>query len=208
MIEYSKNAELVDAIEEGKIVRVPEDYARREGLLILRKSASLENSVPKEKKEEDARKNKGFIGMDDLRKPLSTKNNDLLKELVENFHWILLQKRKARGLTRKKVADSIGESELNLKIIENGVLPMNNFILVNKLESFYGVSLRKNRVAENKAPLRQIIDFKKKEQPNKTEKNSEEIINLDYSEKGRVGNKAEKLDLPKDEDDFIDLSKL
>lgn len=208
MIEYSGRAQLVDAIEEGKIVRVPEDYARREGLLILRKSGvPAASPASKDKKDEETRKNKGFIGMDDLRKPLSTKNNELLKELVENFHWVLMEKRKARGLTRKKVAESIGESELNLKIIENGVLPMNNFILVNKLESFYGISLRKNKLAENKAPLRQIIDFKKKEQPKKADKEAEEIINLEDSAKESRENNVKNLDSPKDED-FIDLSKL
>ena len=207
MIEYSGKAVLVDAIEEGKIVRVPEDYARREGLLILRKSGQIlgDGLSTKEKKEEESRKNKGFIGMDDLRKPLSTKNNELLKELVENFHWIIVQKRKARGLNRKKVAEAIGESELNIKMIENGVLPMNNFVLINKLESYYGVSLRKNKVAESRAPLRQLIDFNKKEQSKKTEKEAEEIIDIENAGKG---NKGEKPDSLKDDEDFIDLTKL
>ena len=207
MIEYSGKAVLVDAIEEGKIVRVPEDYARREGLLILRKSGQIlgDGLSTKEKKEEESRKNKGFIGMDDLRKPLSTKNNELLKELVENFHWIIVQKRKARGLNSKKVAEAIGESELNIKMIENGVLPMNNFVLINKLESYYGVSLRKNKVAESRAPLRQLIDFNKKEQSKKTEKEAEEIIDIENAGKG---NKGEKPDSLKDDEDFIDLTKL
>lgn len=162
MIKYSNPPALVDAIEEGRIVKVTEDYARREGLLILRKSFSVVSEpTVVQKKEEEARRNRGFIGMDDLRKPLKSKENELQKELVENFHWMLVEKRKVRGLTRKKLADSIGESETNVKMIENGVLPVNNFILVNKLESFYGISLRKNKIASvpSDRPLRQPIDF-------------------------------------------------
>ncbi len=164
MIDYSNDA-IVDAIEEGKIVRVSEEYARREGLLILRKNPHIpqQELSPKDKKEEEARKNKGFIGMDDLRKPLKSQRTEVMNEMVENFHWILIQRRKAKGITRKKLADEVGESETNIKMIENGVLPMNNFILVNKLESYYGVSLRKNKVASaQKTELRQPIDFGKR----------------------------------------------
>jgi ribosome-binding protein aMBF1 (putative translation factor) len=162
MIEYSNKTAVVDAIEDGRIVRVSEDYAKREGLLILRKPVEEVKQTISGKREDSIRKNKGFIGMEDLRKPLSTKNNEILRELIENFHWTLVQKRKGRLLTRKKVAEALGESEVNIKMIENGVLPADNFILINKLESYYGISLRKNKIAENKAPLRQIIDFNKK----------------------------------------------
>jgi len=194
MIEYSGKGQVVDAIEEGRIVRVAEDYARREGLLILRKpnAAVQQNLTPKEKKEEEARRNKGFIGMDDLRKPLKSQQNELTKEMVENFHWVLVQKRKARGLMRKKLGELIGESETNIKMIENGVLPTNNFVLVNKLESFYGISLRKNKVADVKAPLRQVIDFTKRDAPARAERGE------------KKEEKAEDLS----SDEMIDLSKV
>lgn len=209
MIEYAEKAAMVDAIEDGRIVRVPEDYARREGLLILRKQVQVSTSPLgiKEKKDEEARRSKGFIGMDDLRKPLR-KENEVLKELVDNFHWILLQKRKGRGLMRKKVAEAIGETEVNIKMIENGVLPVNNFILINKLESYYGISLRKNKVAESKAPLRQIIDFAKREEKMaEGVKDAEEIIDISESSESR-GKEEKKLDALKDDEDFIDLGKL
>jgi len=164
MLEFKKREEdFVDAIEDGKIVKVSADYAHREGLLILRKSfqAGVEQNT-RQKKEEESRKSRSFTGMDDFRRPLSSRGSELLKELVENFHWILARKRKDRLLTRKKVADDIGEDEMSIKIIENGVLPADNFVLVNKLESYYGVSLRKNRVANAVGnSLKQVIDFAK-----------------------------------------------
>jgi ribosome-binding protein aMBF1 (putative translation factor) len=198
MIEYS--GATVEAIEDGRIVRVPEDYARREGLLILRKQSQVIDAPlsVKEKKDEGVRKNKGFIGMDDLRKPLKSQKTEVMNELIENFHWILMEKRKSRGLTRKKAAEALGESELNIKMIENGVLPMNNFVLVNKLESYYGVSLRKNKVATpDGKPLRQIIDFSKKETSGRAGDNK--------AKEGAKEKDDEVLDLTADGD--IDVSK-
>ena len=203
MIDYS--TPMVDAIEEGRIVRVSAEYAKREGLLILRKTVEEVKQVVPGKKEDNTRKNKGFIGMEDLRKPLSIKNNELMKELIENFHWTLVQKRKARSMTRKKLADTIGETEVNVKMIENGVLPANNFILVNKLENFYGISLRKNKLTGlPSAPLRQIIDFKRNE-AKRAEQKVEGIEIIDDEVFSKKDNKKVE---SKEDVDFIELDKL
>ncbi|MCU0642433.1 MAG: hypothetical protein MUF61_02545 [archaeon] len=158
MMNAQKNEAFVEAIESGKIVRVSEEYAKREGLLILRKPMAID---PKQaaQKTENKFDRKGFIGFEDLRKPLRAGENDLSKELIDNFHWALMQKRKVKGLTRKQVAEAIGESELNMKIIENGVLPENNFVMVNKLESYFGIVLRKNpSTKQTSQPLRTLVE--------------------------------------------------
>jgi len=204
MIEYSGKTAVVDAIEDGRIVRVSEEYAKREGLLILRKPMEEVKQTISGKREDSVRKNKGFIGMEDLRKPLSTKNDEILKELKDNFHWTLVQKRKGRLLTRKKVADALGESEVNIKMIENGVLPADNFILINKLEGYYGISLRKNKVTENKAPLRQIIDFNKRLNENKVKE--PEIIDENAGD-NKEGNKNKKT-VEESKDYEIDITEL
>lgn len=174
MLEFKKMEEVfVDAIEDGRIVRVSEHYAKQEGLLILRKSAHVDvKPTPEQKKGEELRRNKGFIGMEDLRRPLSSRGNELLNELVENFHWVLMRKRKDKFLTRKKVAMDIGEDELNVKMIESGVLPADNFVLINKLESYYGVTLRKNKASGSIQPLRQIVDFNKSQSSSVSERTS------------------------------------
>ena len=177
---------IVEALESGKIVKVTEAYARREGLLVLRRPpiapAQATLSTRWTKKKED-REGRSFIGLDELRKPLKAKEGGIAKELIDNFHWELLRKRKARALTRKQVAAAINESENDLKLMESGIAPMNNFILVNKLESYYNINLRKNKVAsappavrdisvfnvegmksgDSKKPLREIIGEKKNE---------------------------------------------
>jgi len=205
MIEYAEKTAVVDAIEDGRIVRVSEDYARREGLLVLRKQIEEVKQTGSGKREDESRKNKGFIGMEDLRKPLSTKNHEILKELIENFHWILVQKRKGRLLTRKKVADALGESEVNIKMIENGVPPANNFILINKLESYYGISLRKNKVASASNSLRQIIDFSKK--LSETKEKEIEIVDENV-EKGDNKTNEDKKAVEESKDYEIDITEL
>lgn len=154
MINFTQTGNIVEAIEDGKIVKVSEEYARKEGLLILRKHQVFKaEEVPQAQKasirREEQRGSRGLSKLDEFRKTLRPKENDLIKELIDNFHWLISKKRRDRGVTRKQLAVALGETENSLKMIENGVLPANNFILVNKLESYFGINLRKNKVAES-----------------------------------------------------------
>ncbi len=148
MNAYTSGVEekMVDAIENGKIVRVSEMYAKREGLMILRRpmqtrysAGELTERIMKRKKEEDGVR----FGIDTFRKPLRGRNQ-VINELKDNFHWELLAARKRRNLTRKQVAESLHESENSIKMVENGILPFADFVLVSKLEAFYKVNLRKD----------------------------------------------------------------
>ena len=135
-------SEKVEVIEEGKIVEVSEDYALREGLPILRKSSINveENSEKVEsRKEEEERR----LLMDDYRKPLDWRDNKIVKELVDNFHWHILRERRRKGISRKEFSEGIGESENTIKMIENGTMPKNDFDLINKIQDFLGLKLRK-----------------------------------------------------------------
>jgi len=147
----NSDEEFVEALEEGRIVRVPEIYARLEGLTILRKSQALELgdyykkqtklNLPEKKTELKPRKG---INLEPYRKPLKYKENDIASSLVDNFHWVLLEKRRARDLTRKQLAQAINEKEDSIKSIENGVVQDNNYILINKLERYFKITLRKD----------------------------------------------------------------
>src|SRR3989344_1706922 len=90
--------EMVDAIEEGKIVKVSMDYAKREGLPILRKNLIPTYEMPAKKKQV----NEERITIDDLRKPLNKNQSQVASELVENFHWVISKKRRARGLINQE----------------------------------------------------------------------------------------------------------
>jgi len=138
---------MVEAIEEGKIVKVPERYAKREGLVIL-KQATLPNynnpslTQSYHKKEEKA-----------LGKPIKNlvekrpdwKEKQVLNELVENFHWVIRIERRKRGLTRKQFSRLLNESDDKLRVIEEGRLPEKDFVLINKIQTNLGINLRKDK---------------------------------------------------------------
>lgn len=146
--------ELVEAIEDGKIVRVSSDYAKREGLFVLRKVDQepkkevaskptyfdIRSRRERQKKEEE----EGKLRFEDFRKPLNWRKHQVISELKDNFHWDLLEARKKRILSRKQVAQKVGVSENDIKLIESGLAPGNDFVLVNKLQEFYGINLRKD----------------------------------------------------------------
>ncbi|MDO8509024.1 MAG: hypothetical protein Q7S27_05055 [Nanoarchaeota archaeon] len=150
--------DLVDVIEEGKIVRVKESYAKSEGLAIIRRPI-----IKRPNKKKDDENQEERIYFEDLRKPLQWKKNQVIAELIENFQWQVTRKRKELGLTRRQVALSIGESENNLKLVENGLLPKNDFVIVNKLQKFFNINLRKDKQDFTQSP-RSLIETKPSEE--------------------------------------------
>jgi len=81
-------------------------------------------------------------------------------DLVDNFHWIIMRVRRLKKLTQKKLAQEISESEVAIKMAERGVLPEDDYRLVNKLESFLGIKIIKTKIQKlpEKQPVR-IIKF-------------------------------------------------
>lgn len=148
--------ELVEAIEEGRIVKVSEDYAKREGLPILRKQQP-KITKPQKKETEEKR-----LFIDDLRKPLNWKKSQVMAELVDNFQWEVAKKRRQLGITRKQLAASISEPEYVLKLIENGILPKDDFIIINKLQARLNLNLRKDK-KDFIQPARNLLDEQKEE---------------------------------------------
>lgn len=148
------NEKLVEVIEGGRIAKVPEYYARREGLPILRKVATpkpVEEKLPPSgiKTPLSKRLNQGLI-VDNFRKH-DWKEDQVLQELVENFHWKIRVERRRQGFTRRQLAKKIGEQEENLRKLENGILPMKDFILIHKVQDVLGIKLRKGSVDYTKS---------------------------------------------------------
>jgi len=148
---------MVEAIEEGRIVKVREDYARREGLLILRKKASSESNdsgvqTSRIMGENEERR----LGLDDFRKPLGWRKSQVVSELIDNFGWPIAKARRSRNLTRKQVAEKIGESESSVKMIEAGILPKEDFVLINKIQSYLQINLRKDKKDFEESPRKLV----------------------------------------------------
>ena len=170
-------------------MRVSEDYAKREGILILRKERAEGTEIPlknilsyREKIDiAEGRKRKSILDLDKFRKPLKIEDK-LLSDLIDNFNWEIARVRKLRGLTRKQVANSIHESEETIKMIENGVLPSDNYIVLTKLEAFLGISVRKGKVDFNQS-MRALVDGGKGAEEKKVakteDKNEGELLGND-----------------------------
>ena len=62
--------------------------------------------------------------------------------LIEHFHWEVMKNRRRKGLTQKKLAEVLGESEIVIQMIEKGKLPENAESLIRKLEQFLQIRLR------------------------------------------------------------------
>lgn len=138
--------EIVEALEEGKIVRVSEAYARSEGLPIIRRTkvAASEQTPVKRTLEEERR-------LKQISKPHSNwRDRQVISELAENFNWQLIQARKKRGLTRRQVSKELSVDENSIRLVESGMLPSQDFILINKLQEFYKINLRKDGKDFNK----------------------------------------------------------
>jgi len=107
----------VEAIENGKIVKVLESYAKREGLPVIRKPAMTQlqerynspffDKTIKEKKEKHL--------YPDKVEPSNWRKTQVTQELIDNFQWTIAKERKKRGLTRKQFALLLEEPEETVK---------------------------------------------------------------------------------------------
>jgi len=83
-------------------------------------------------------------------------------DLVDNFHWVIMRARRFKKLTQEQLAKEISESEAAINLAERGILPEDDYRLLNKLESFLRVKLVKDGFEKPELTLKQparIIKF-------------------------------------------------
>lgn len=149
---------LFDAIYEGRMERICERCAVIENVPLIRKPDSLQL-----KESEQAvgvydrmKRLSGVVGSsrdevfsrEDKIRELDDKPELELPEkeklnLVENFHWHIMKSRRHKRLTQEQLAKELGESELVIRMLENGKLPENAESLIRKIEQFFQFRLRK-----------------------------------------------------------------
>src|SRR3989338_772069 len=164
----------VEAIENGRIVKVSEAYAKREGLLVLRKSREVVVAPRDLHKKYERQDGKRPLDLDKFRKPLVSKKDDIVSELIENFQWEISRIRKLRGITRKQFALAMQVDEEDIKMIENGVLPRNDFVLISKIENTLGISLRKSDREFKERMIKEVEERGKIEIEKRNQKGMEE----------------------------------
>src|SRR4030042_1297764 len=141
---------LHNAISSKGIVKICEHCASIENFPVIKKPVENQEAPqrPMLVRERLARMNKSLSGREiSLRelvdKDLKTKKMQNHPDLIDNFHWTIQRIRRARKITREQFSKGIGEPESNVRMIEQGILPGNDYKIINKIESYLGVTLRK-----------------------------------------------------------------
>jgi len=191
-----KKVRLLDAISSKGIVKICEACSKAEDMPILRRPTTFQlkesekrpriydmlSSVREQGKEswrEPEKKYEKTKTEITLRKivdrnyeKIVPKEKEPRPDLVDNFHWIIMRTRRLKKLTQEQLAKEISESTAAIKMAEQGILPEDDYRLVNKLEGFLGINLVKgvSKIPEfspEKSPAR-IIKFDTKTMQNLT----------------------------------------
>jgi ribosome-binding protein aMBF1 (putative translation factor) len=147
------------AISNRGIVKICEDCNRIEQLPIMNKPTDeqiLQSKSPRSKsiqdrlnamRGKDINKNKIMGGEVTLRqlidKKFQSQKPQVPSDLIPNFHWEIQRAKRVKKITREEFAKGIGESDAVVRMIEQGILPNNDYRIINKIEGFLGISLRK-----------------------------------------------------------------
>jgi ribosome-binding protein aMBF1 (putative translation factor) len=66
---------------------------------------------------------------------------ELVGDLVDNFNWVIMRKRRMMKLSRDDLGEAIQESSIIIEALEKGSLPRNYPILIKKIENYLGINL-------------------------------------------------------------------
>ena len=94
----------------------------------------------------------------------------MILELIPNFNWEIAKARRTKGLTRKHLGRLVNADEDSIKLLENGLLPSPDFILINKIQTALNLNLRKDKKDFNKEATLKDIKEEIKKQDDKQEK--------------------------------------
>jgi putative transcription factor len=149
---------LFDAIYEGRMTSICERCSIIENIPIIKKpdSSQLKDSeqgigvysrMKKLSGIKDEKTEETFFIEDKLKElnknpQLEVPQKDKLN-LVEHFHWDIMKNRRRKGFSQKQLAESLGESEIVIQMLEKAELPENAEQIIKKLEQFFQVKLKK-----------------------------------------------------------------
>lgn len=153
----SEKRELKDAITERGIVKICQKCNELERFAIVQKPTEQQITDSKNLRQVSVQERlkgmtrKGYIGgrevtlRDLVDKGFKSKKFQQPSDLVANFHWKIQTVRRNRKITREQFAKGIGESEATVRMIEQGFIPENNSNLIPRIESYLGISLKRDR---------------------------------------------------------------
>ncbi|MBS3083674.1 hypothetical protein J4423_02615 [Candidatus Pacearchaeota archaeon] len=189
------NANYVEAIKDGEIIRVPEKVAIMEDLFILRKivnqpQQSLSVPVASSIKQRESI-SKGSIFSEWKHGKFGVKKNNALQDLIPNFNWEISKNRKKSNMTRAKLATLIMANEEDVKMIELGELPKDDFVLISRIEQIFGINLRKH---PNSIAQVNLAELQKRNEQTKKDTAVKSVGQMFKDSAGVSGNDIEILD--------------
>lgn len=155
---------LLDVIYEGEILKMCEECAVVEDVIVLRRPTTFQLRKDKEggtvyerlrrlsglDKEEKKRKEEieKILFKKEEKKDIKSelekaKKRNIPLKLIDNFNWYITISRRRKKLSKGQLAEIIGESEEVIDMIEKGILPDDALSLILKLEQFFNIKLRK-----------------------------------------------------------------
>ena len=148
-----EKVKLYSAISERGVVKICSDCNALERLPIIKKPS--DSQIEDSKRQRSVKdmlsgmnRGKLLAGREVSLRELVDKNLKERKanqpsDLIDNFNWTIQRIRRNRKITREQFSKGIGEPESAVRMIEQGVLPGNDYKIISKIESYLGVSLRK-----------------------------------------------------------------
>jgi len=233
-----KDADLIEAISGKGIVHVCERCFFEEGIPAVKRKGSfvpgseksltvyerLSHMSGTDKKTASKKSELFRLQSSDL-KSSADKNSGVQlarwarprKDLIENFHWVIMRVRRSKKMTQAQFAEAIGEPESSIRTAEEGVIYENNDRLVSKIENYLRIKILKDEFRDALAPLPDVkrLSFddktaktltiadlrelkKKKEAGISDKKTSEEDI---FSEDNSTGEEDEESGLTEGEEE-------
>ena len=113
---------------------------------------------------------------------------NLGKELIDNFHWVVMRARRMKHITREQLAKSIQEPDEIIELIEKGEAPLRREI-IRKIEIFLGISILKTEEDKTSEKIHEteLIELKKE-----SELDFKNIDDLTISNLQKMENKTKK----------------
>lgn len=211
------NVNLVKAIDNNEVISICENCAMLENIPIMRKPtlAQLENinktknvkdrmaKISGVNRQEKPEEKFATITLDNLRKPKDYKTKLDTRfamskthepiNLIDNFHWDIVAARRKMRISRHQLAERIGESELAVELLENKQTPEGSLRVINKLEQFFGIKLKKEDLKEKEELIAQL-KAKKEADPNNFSFDSEMARNLTIADLKKMKEEQELLE--------------
>ena len=151
---------LFDAISDEGLIKICEKCSQEENIPMIRRPTTFQLKEA-ERKQSFYERASGSLGKSaEIETPAKKEQEVTLREIVDrnyeqrvskdvgprpemidNFHWVIMRGRRMKKLTQTQLATQIAESEAAIKMAEQGILPEDDYRLVNKLENYLGIRI-------------------------------------------------------------------